>query len=52
MDFTIYILKELKEKIERQTVFYSEQTSNGLFIASDIIQDFIEQLKGEEECLK
>lgn len=52
MDFTIYILKELKEKIERQTVYYSEHIGNGLFIASDIIQDFIEQLEGEEECLK
>ena len=49
MDFTIYILKELKAKIERQTAFYSEQTNNGIFIASDIIQDFIEQLEGEEE---
>ncbi len=49
MDSTIYILKELKGTIERHTAYYSEQTNNGLFIASDIIQDYIEQLEGEEE---
>jgi hypothetical protein len=48
MDFTIYILKELKAKLERQTVFYSEQVGNGLLIASEIVEDYIEQLEGEE----
>lgn len=52
MDSTIYILEDLKAKLERQSIFYSEQVSNGLLIASDIVQDYIEQLEGEEECLK
>lgn len=48
MDFTIYILEDLKAKLERQCIFYSEQVGNGLLIASEIVEDYIERLEGEE----